>query len=147
MNVNIRPLLQAFEVAVTTVVVVVAIRLSLHWRRFFFYLEFVEKMKRMKYSVCICASCCFSVKLQTVETHFEYQSRDEHKKSKQYSLNRKEFDVISFWILVNTEIKSLYMCVSSAFFCDWKSFCTFEHLLLCYFSSLFAVVKQLNKIS
>lgn len=36
--------------------------------RLLLYLEFVEKIKRLKHSVCIWTSCCFSVKLQRVDT-------------------------------------------------------------------------------
>lgn len=36
------------------------------------YLEFVEKIKRTEYSVCIWTSCCFSVDLQTVLYTLQY---------------------------------------------------------------------------
>lgn len=44
--------------------------------RLLLYLEFVEKIKRTEYSVCIWTSCCFSVNLQTVETRFEYMLKE-----------------------------------------------------------------------
>lgn len=43
---------------------------TINKHRLLLYLEFVEKIKRTEYSVCIWTSCCFSVNLQTVEARF-----------------------------------------------------------------------------
>lgn len=56
--------------------------------RLLLYLEFVEKIKRMKYSVCIWTSCCFSVKLQTVRNTLRTNQIHWHCNLYRYSKRR-----------------------------------------------------------